>query len=478
MSVNFIKALNIFKEKWLSDIRFWILLFFIIRMYGITNAPLEVGHNWRQSLTNMIARNFLQIDNNILYPRIDVDGNKSGIMATEFPLFNYLIYLVAKIFGYSHWYGRLINLIISSFGIFYFYKIVKRFLTEPLAFYASLILLSSIWFAFSRKSMPDTFCISLVIIGIYHGLIYLYEKRFMSMILFFMFSSLGVLCKIPAIYLLSLFLISLFDKQIQVYLKINLIIAGIGILLLTIVWYFYWDPYLLTTFGIQLYFPKSLLDGFKELVTYAPDTFEKFYFSALESFVAFALFLCGLFFIIKQKQKTILFISLIASFFFFLFICKTGYVFSTHSYYIIPYVPIMAIVAAFSLEKMKNKKLKIGIVFIVMVEGALNQQYDLRIKDSEKYKLGMEKMADKLSLKSDLVVINGGQNPQEIYFLNRRGWSVDKEKLADHFSIRAWQQKGAKYIFIDKHNENQVDLSKSFKVVYNDEDFIVYSLRN
>ena len=69
-------------------------MFFILRMYGITNAPLEVGHNWRQSLTNMIARNFIQIDNNILYPRIDVDGNKSGIMATEFPLFNYLIYLV------------------------------------------------------------------------------------------------------------------------------------------------------------------------------------------------------------------------------------------------------------------------------------------------------------------------------------------------------------------------------------------------
>jgi hypothetical protein len=66
-----------FKEKYLSDIRFWILLFFILRLYGITNAPLEIGHSWRQSLTNMVARNFLEVDSNILYPRIDMDGDKN-----------------------------------------------------------------------------------------------------------------------------------------------------------------------------------------------------------------------------------------------------------------------------------------------------------------------------------------------------------------------------------------------------------------
>jgi len=37
-----------------TDIRFWIFLFFLIRLVGITNAPLETGHNWRQSFTNMI----------------------------------------------------------------------------------------------------------------------------------------------------------------------------------------------------------------------------------------------------------------------------------------------------------------------------------------------------------------------------------------------------------------------------------------
>ena len=43
------------------------------------DPPLEVAHNWRQTLGAMIARNFLETDNNILYPRIDITGEKTGI---------------------------------------------------------------------------------------------------------------------------------------------------------------------------------------------------------------------------------------------------------------------------------------------------------------------------------------------------------------------------------------------------------------
>ena len=70
MTINLKHSITVIKKNYFTDIRFWILLFFFLRLYGITNAPLEISHNWRQSLTNMIARNFLEIDNNILYPRM------------------------------------------------------------------------------------------------------------------------------------------------------------------------------------------------------------------------------------------------------------------------------------------------------------------------------------------------------------------------------------------------------------------------
>ncbi len=478
MRKDFKQKLIYVKENWLNDIRFWILLFFTLRLYGITNAPLEMGHNWRQSLTNMIARNFLQIDNNILYPRIDVNGNKPGIMATEFPMFNYLIYIIAKIFGYAHWYGRLINLVISSIGIFYFYKIIKRFFSESLAFYAVLILLSSLWFAHSRKSMPDTFCISVVIIGIYYGLIYLYENKRVHLLLFIILSSLAVLCKIPAVYLLSVMAIPMFDKTIPVKNKIYISAGGLFVLLVMCIWYFYWDPYLLATYKVQLYFPRGLLEGFKDLINYATDTFEKFYFIALESFVAFGLFLAGLYFMIREKQKVLVLVFVIASGIFFLFMCKTGYVFSTHSYYIIPYVPIMALITGFAIIQIKKVRIRIVLITVILIEGLLNQQDDFRIRDSEKYKLEMEPVANKVTAKNDLVAINGDKSPQVMYFLNRRGWSLSNSDISNLTTIDSIKLQGCKYVFIDKNNLPLVDLSKSFKTVYNDVNFAVYSLGN
>jgi hypothetical protein len=80
----------------LHDFRFWLILFFIIRLTGITNPPLEMGHSWRQALTDMIARNFLETDANILYPRIDMAGNETGIIGAEFPMLNYIISLAFR----------------------------------------------------------------------------------------------------------------------------------------------------------------------------------------------------------------------------------------------------------------------------------------------------------------------------------------------------------------------------------------------
>ncbi|MBK7182117.1 MAG: hypothetical protein IPH89_03890 [Bacteroidetes bacterium] len=82
--------------KWISDIRFWILLFFVLRLYGITQAPIEIAHNWRQTFTNLVARSFLEVDANILYPKAPIYGNNTGVVGTEFPLLNYFIFWFQK----------------------------------------------------------------------------------------------------------------------------------------------------------------------------------------------------------------------------------------------------------------------------------------------------------------------------------------------------------------------------------------------
>jgi 4-amino-4-deoxy-L-arabinose transferase-like glycosyltransferase len=155
------------------DIRFWLAFLFIIRLYAITLPPLEFQHAWRQTDGLMIARNFYETLPNIFYPMVDTAGEKSGITGSEFPLLNYLSYIVSLIFGYRHWYGRLIVLIVSTIGCFYFYKTIKKFFDESVAFNATIILATSYWFSYSRKIFPDCFAAGLCMIALYFVLEYL-----------------------------------------------------------------------------------------------------------------------------------------------------------------------------------------------------------------------------------------------------------------------------------------------------------------
>jgi hypothetical protein len=456
-----------------EDFRFWILVFFVLRLYGITNPPIETGHSWRQSFTCMVARNFLEEDPDIFYPRIDYSGEREDVVPAEFPVFNYLIFLTAKVFGWQHWYGRLINLIITSIGVFFFYKLVRRYFNEKTAFFAGIILLSSIWFGFSRKIMPDTFSVAVAIIGLYYLSRYVDTNRSWNILMFVLFASIGGLSKIPTTTILSLSALSLICKEVKFYQKVVIAIAGMATILIISAWYFYWQPHLLETYGNKLYFPFPLLWGLQEVTRLWPQAIEKFYFDALHSFVAFALFLTGIFFMIKKKETWLIITLFLTLFIFSFFIIKTGFVFPTHSYYIIPFVPVMALIAGYGLAHLKIKKWAYLVLFIISIEAILNQQHDFRLKPEEMYKTQLEALADQFTEKSDKIAITGGLNPQEIYFIHRKGWSLLNEQILDETKILEIKSFGCKYLFVNKHT---LQANLPYHEVYSDENYIVYQL--
>ena len=230
-------------SKVVNRIEFWIILFFLVRMIGITNPPLEISHNWRQVTGLMVARNYLEVDANILYPRIDDNQGNTGIIGMEFPTLNYMHFLTAKIFGYTHWYGRLLNLIISSIGLFFFSKIISRYFNHRVALASTLCLIGSIWFAFSRKMMPDTYCISLMFIGLYYGTRFIDKGRILNISLYLFFSCLAILSKIPAGIYLVILIPLLFGKS-SLNRKLTLLFTTIIPLILAYTWYFLWNPFL------------------------------------------------------------------------------------------------------------------------------------------------------------------------------------------------------------------------------------------
>lgn len=460
-------------KEYFKDIRFWIVFFFLIRLVGITNAPLERTHNWRQALTNMITRNFVENGPNVLYPMVDFGGDRTGIIGSEFPFYNFLVYLLATVFEYNHWLGRITNLVVSSVGIFYFFKLTKAIINKKTAFNATIILLVSTWFAFSRKIMPDTFSTSLLIISLYYGYIYLKKGNNWSLLLFFILSSLGLLCKIPVLCLFSAIGTVLLVKEVNISRKVIFLIAALCSTSLMGIWYFYWVPYLVETYAFQLYFPKSFTEGFLEIKPLIPSYLEQFYYDALHSYVAFACFVCGLFVLIKNKNPYLKAGLGIITFTFLAFTIKTGSVFPTHGYYIIPFVPVMALVAGLFLSILPAKFTYIILGFICL-EGIANQQHDFFVRKDQLYKLTLEEKADQFIPKEDLVIINGGYSPQGIYFSNRKGWAITNEESVDTNHIAMLVSRGAKFLIIDK--SQLPEYRHIYPALYEDASYIFYKL--
>lgn len=464
------------KYRWLSDFRFWLFLAVFIRLYGIWNPPLEIQHNWRQTTVNMAARNFLEVDNNILYPRVDfAGGDKTGITGMEFPIFNYTIYLVSEVFGFQHWYGRLINLIVSTIGIWFFFKLLVKYFNEEIAWAASFLLLFSEWFIFSRKIMPDTFSVSLLFIGLYYGLEYLLQKKsWKQLIPYALLTGLGVLSKLPTGYLLAILAVPFFDKNIAVKRKLVFYTLTVIALIPSIWWYFIWVPHLVETYGFwHFYMGTGFIDGWKDIFTHFDEAIRKFYKNAM-GFSGFAIYLVGLYYLLKKRHLVLLLVFITASLAFLVIMGKSGFAFYHHNYYIVPFVPIMCLVAAWGLIQL-TQLWQIALLLIFFIEGIAFQLRDLSIRDKYFWPSTIESEIADLVPKDAYILMNTAPYPTIFYFTHRKGWITTNDKLTSSSYLNDLYKKGCRYIFVV--NSDRTETPKlNFKMLLENSNYTLYQL--
>lgn len=433
------------KIDW-KDIRVWIVFLFVLRLYGITNAPVEVEHNWRQTTVAMVARNFYEIDANILYPRVDMAGEKTGITGMEFPLFNYLIYLVSLVFGYDHWYGRLINLVVSSFGLWYFFKLVRDEFSERVGYFSTLVLAVSLWFSYSRKIMPDTFAVSLVMIGAYHWKCYLKSENKLHFMQGVLWSMVGVLSKLPSGLILLyplLFMINYrHDRK-----KVFVVLSGLIITVLpSVYWYFIHVPYLVETYGYWHFFMgESFAIGWQEVQESWGAIMKRFYDGALK-YIGFGLFLGGIVVGVLRRESKLMWMLIGGSALFFVFIVKSGDNFGRHSYYVLPFIPVMSVVAGYFIDQIPRR---VGYVLVglVVVEGILNQHHDFHFREEDRYLVEMEGILS-AQCGEGLFVVNSGEYPTPLYFAHRRGWVMGNSEMLEAGRIDSLRELGLRYVMV------------------------------
>lgn len=287
---------------------------------------------------------------------------------------------------------------------------------------------------------------------------------------------LGALSKLPSGMLLVVFVLFIFNRNIHLKRRYIFVVVSLMGILPVVFWYYYWVPYLVEEYGfLHFFMGKSFSQGFIEIFQNLNETLNKFYDTAMK-FIGFVIFVYGLALSIIKKDKNVYLVFILTFISFSILIFKAGYTFSHHSYYIIPFVPVMALVAGYGLATIRHTKIALIILIAIAVEGIANQQHDFRIKDKDARLLRLESDLDKVSLPSDLIIINSGDYPSPMYFAHRKGWVNSNERIEDETYVKSLEQKGLRFIVILKRSfGTEISLS-SYNKVFENEDYCIYEL--
>jgi hypothetical protein len=220
---------------------------------------------------------------------------------------------------------------------------------------------------------------------------------------------------------------------------------------------------------------KSMRIGAGELWLHMDQTLSKFYEVALK-FIAFAFLLFGLYKAISNKNKKIVYILSLGFLGFLPIMLKGGFTFYHHSYYIIPFVPIMALLSGYGIAEIKNKIAVKVVLVCIGIEGTLNHIDDFVLRENYKPILSLETAMDKVSSPNELTLINSGAYPTPLYFAHRKGWVAFNGQIQNPKYVDSLVHLGLKNIVVMKHVFGD-DLLLPYKEVYNDSAIRIYSLK-
>lgn len=461
-------------KQYLFDVRLWILVLFLIRLENINLPPLD-EHSWRQSITLGVARNYLEWDANFFHPRTVICDSRGGIQAQEFPFFNYCIFLLWKVFGQHNWCYRLFNLLVASIGLLYFEKIARRLTDERSALAATVLFATSVAFMYARKGMPDVFAVSLAIMGTYFGWRYWESRKNKDLLGFGLLVGLGLLCKMPAACVLGFLVWPVVNPEVSWRSKIKWCLVGALSVVPLVLWYFKWVPWAEKTYQFPLFYPNTLEDGFQQLCAMCVNTYDRFFTIALKSRISFGLSVIGLGYVLWNHNRPVLW-SFVASFsLLFFFMLKAGAVFAGHVYYVIPFVPMMALLAGYALAHiLRNDWLIWGALVALATNAIYTQKHDFFIAREDKKYIRLEQIVDAHVPKNARILVNNRSgSPIMMYAAHRVGWTVD-DRMKDAEWVRGESTVGMEYLVIERSRWND---PLPFKLLYEDPDFRVYKVK-
>ncbi len=459
------------------DIRLYVACLFVAGLFTL-DAPFHGDHWHRQAIVAEIARNFYELGINPFYPQSNICGALSpNYFASEFPLLQTLQALGYYLFGEEFWWGRLVNWAVSCLGLVFFAKLTDAIAGPRAGLYASLALIGSIFITYGRKYMPDTFSLSLVIIGTYYLWRYLETGNWRRLAGGGLLVALGILSKIPSVTVVTFLGVAYLDGMIPFRRKV--MVSGVLALCAALMgsWYFYWMPHLQSITNCEpLIYPVSFSEGWDQIVHQYPyKTFDRLRVNAWRSWLPFYGFLLGVVVAVLRGKWRIVAAGAAYALLSFLFILKTGHVFPTHVYYVIPILPLMAFFIGFLMNSRWIPPAGSLVVMLLLTIPAIQFTIDDLRLYPDLPEIELEKKLDELGVgREDLIMVMGKTlRPTLMYYTHRRGWSVNPD-IVDHPKwFPDYRRDGLTTLILDRRMR---DDTMPFHLLYSDENFYIYDI--
>jgi 4-amino-4-deoxy-L-arabinose transferase-like glycosyltransferase len=419
---------------------FSILLFLqtIVHIKYLDLPPVGF-HQWRQTMTLSVARNYSEESMNFFLPRVDSRAEYSGITGMEFPLVSYSIALGYNIFGFSHILGRSVILGYSYLALIACFLLSRKLFHSPFyAFSSALFLMFSPLFCYySCTVLPDVPSLAFMYLSLYLFLTYEESGKTLHFVYMLAAFTLAALIKIYALILVPFIVYRMTKIRHPLSRKFSLLTGLAASLFIVGAWYLY------ARFLSDMYhnYDFRLHSNFPYAISLIPDVLKKVFVQWLPelymNYAQFIFFCVGVYYFKTKSSKSIHQFILLYGLTFLVYMTAFLPMFEIHDYYALPALPLLILLATEGFRHMvdwseSNRwtgRLVMILLLALPILGSIRSLSRFEGAGRPRDLMTIESHLDNvIPDKSDRIIAAGDDSPSiYLYFMHRKGWPLAEE---------------------------------------------------
>jgi len=494
----------------------WLILLGIVlggvalRLQG-WDSPLLSLDSWRQCDTAAIARNFYRHGYRLLYPEIDWAGG--GYVEMNFPLFEYLVAILYRLFGLHDSIGRLLAISFSAGSMVMLYALVKKFIDTKVALFSTFFfVIAPISVYYDQAFMPEAAMIFFSIALVFWFSEWLDRETWPTFALAALCGALAFLIKIPTLHMgLPLLWLCIVKYGKRLFKEWRLWLFACCVLLPTALWYYHARQLFLETGRTFMWGGYKAYMGNPQVwlgIAESPqgnlvfnNLFYKRMYERLTTIVltlpGFVLALFGSLLQIKNRREYLFHFWALAVVAYLFIMARSNIV---QVYYQIPVVPVGAVFVGRALGFLAEKRGTTSKIFhdwlpyamcamsIITLLFASYQQFAPLFRWDEWYDspalFAAANAAEELTEPGSLLIVTHGfgtAEPTLLYLSDRKGWHIPPHEWSKEV-IEGLKVEGAGYFIttwmgILAENEGfRKYLNSENELLVSTEQYVIYKL--